>query len=120
MSIRAFPNSFSLSDVLHSCKEAPAVRSGGLLGDTAPYGTALKVPFKCRAGLAFKGFVGNLRVAGFLQTNCEERVFGNVYDGRINMLFKQVCGLNRDACFGIGKSKLVEGVSEGLSAPSIV
>ena len=116
MSTRALPNSFPLGNItIRSCKEAPAATSSGLFRDTAPHGTGLKMPFKGRAGLVFKGFVSDLRVAEFLQTNCEEWVFCNVYDGGINMMFDEFCGSKRDARFGIGESKPMEGLLEGLS-----
>jgi hypothetical protein len=114
MSIRAFPNSFPLGNILHSCKEAPAIWSSGLFGDMAPYGMGLKVAFKCYTGLVFKGGIGDLSAVS-LKMNCEERMFCNVYNGRINMLFKQVCSLKCVAHFWIGKLKPVEGVLEGLS-----
>ena len=47
--------------------------------------------------------------------NCEEWVFCNVYDGGINMMFDEFCGSKRDARFGIGESKPMEGLLEGLS-----
>src|ERR1700677_3037385 len=89
MTIRALPNPFPFGNILHPCKDAPAVWSSGIVRDTALYGTGLKVVFKCCAGLVFEGFVGNLIVAVFLETSCEERMFCDVYDTRIDVIYIQ-------------------------------
>jgi len=71
--------------------------------------------FKDHAGLVFKGFVSDLCVAEFLQMNCEEWMFRNVYDSGINMVFNEFCSSKHDAHFGIGESKPMEGLLEGLN-----
>jgi hypothetical protein len=45
----------------------------------ALYRMGLKMTFKCYTGPVFKGCVGDLS-AVFLETNCEERMFCNVYN----------------------------------------
>jgi len=96
MPIRSLPNPFSFDNILHACEKAPAILSIWIVGNMVLCGMGPKVVFNCSTG-----FASNFNGAVLLDMSFEEWVFCDIYNGRINMVFGQICGSTCFSRFGI-------------------